>query len=209
MFKHLSATGLLGLALTHRTFASEYSSSLITENAGGDSIANADIDALDALAKTSNMAFADLPEFPQFVNLRKYEGMQYSADDILEDLVREQDLDLDTVKRHEKFSEIEKILKGIADELSNEDDDDYDDEPPCKYKDKEYHGKKCLKDKNDFDYEDKDDSSSELKDKKDFEWKDKKKFFDDDHYEYEDEENEPDYEYEDDEEDEDDKKKFF
>lgn len=136
MLNRFSINLVLGLILTHEANASRKQLTLTTEELGGDSteISNHEplvvhldknsmsSEALEDLARTSNIDIANLPDFPQFVRLGEFERMKYSTDDILEELVREQELDLNTVKQNERFHEIEEILKEIADEYAEQDE---------------------------------------------------------------------------------------
>lgn len=135
MFKQVTTTSLVVLAIISKASSSKFSLTLSTEQLGGDStdyseakplVVHVDKNSmspeiLEHLAHTSNIVFADLPELPQFINLREYESMKYATDDLLDQLINEQNLNLNSVKQNEKFSQIESILKEIITEDSKDD----------------------------------------------------------------------------------------
>lgn len=136
MLNRLSINLVLALVVAHKASALRKQLTLTTEELGGDSTeisANKPLivhldknsmspEAMETLARESNIDLADLPDYPQFVTSGEFESMKYSADDILEYLVRDQDLDLDTIKQDERYNQIEEILKEIADEYSEQDE---------------------------------------------------------------------------------------
>lgn len=143
MFKQVTTASLVVLAIISKASSSKFSLTLSTEQLGGDSTEYSEAkplvvhvdknsmspEILEHLAHTSNIVFADLPELPQFINLREYESMKYATDDLLDQLINEQNLNLDSVKQNEKFSQIESILKEIVTEDSKDKFDEDKKEP--------------------------------------------------------------------------------
>ncbi|QLQ81475.1 hypothetical protein HG537_0F02360 [Torulaspora globosa] len=136
MLNRLSINLVLALIVAQKAFAVRKQLTLTTEELGGDSTeisANKPLmvhldknsmsaEAMETLARESNIDIADLPDFPQFVTSGEFESMKYSADDLLEYLARDQDLDLDAIKQDERYYQIEDILKEITDEYSEQDE---------------------------------------------------------------------------------------
>ncbi|QLL30920.1 hypothetical protein HG536_0A07350 [Torulaspora globosa] len=136
MLNRLSINLVLALVVAHEASASRKQLTLTTEELGGDSteisankplIVHLDKNSMspemvETLARASNIDLADLPDYPEFVTSGEFESMKYSADDILEYLVRDHSLDLDKIKQDERYNQIEEILKEIADEYTENDE---------------------------------------------------------------------------------------
>lgn len=130
MLQQISIVSLLCFVLIRLTAGSRFSFTLTTEELGGDSTNSMTVqplvvhvdkqnmapEILEKLYHTSNIVFADFPEVPEFINLKEYESMKYATEELLNQLMNEHNLALESVKQNEKYSEIEAILQEIISE---------------------------------------------------------------------------------------------